>query len=110
MRVGDGPDQHPPNKTGAEHGVWELFSRPVPGGRRVGDVPSHLGRIASAFVDLQDARHAADYDRLRDVPKSTAQRPVNAAANALELLAANAAGKHVQRFLALVVFRSRRLQ
>jgi len=103
------PTDDPPKKIGVDHGVWELFSRPGPPGERVGDVPNHLRRIASAFVDLQDARHGADYDHLLDFPKSTVRRHVNAAENALALLGANAPDVHVQRFLALVVFRSRRL-
>jgi hypothetical protein len=99
----------PPRDTGVKHGVWELFSRPAGGSTRVGDVPNHLRRIARAFIDLQDARHTADYDQLASFPKATAQRHVNAAENALALLAADPADVHVQRFLALVVFRSRRL-
>lgn len=100
---------NPPRETGVKHGVWELFSRPAGGSTRIGDVPNHVRRIARAFVDLQDARHTADYDQLASFPKATAQRHVNAAENALALLAGNAADVHVQRFLALVVFRSRRL-
>jgi len=99
----------PPRDTGVKHGIWELFSRPADGAIRIGDVPSHLRRISRVFVDLQDARHTADYDQLASFPKTTAQRHVNAAENALALLAANVADSHVQRFLAVVVFRSRRL-
>lgn len=99
----------PPRDTGVKHGVWELFSRPAGGTERTGDVPNHLRRIARTFVDLQDARHTADYDQLASFPKTTTQRHVNAAETALALLLANVADVHVQRFLALVVFRSRRL-
>lgn len=94
---------------GVKHGVWELFSRSTAGSDRVGHVPSYLLRIARTFIDLQDARHTADYDQLASFPKATAQRHVNAAENALALLASRAGDPHVQRFLALVVFRSRRL-
>lgn len=103
------PTSTPPSRTGAKHGVWELFSTPATGGR-LGDVPTSLRRIARAFVDLQDARHTADYDHLASFPKATTQRHVAAAENALTLLAAHAQDLHVQRFLALVLFRSRRLQ
>ncbi len=55
------------------------------------------------------ARHTADYDQLANFPKTTTKRHVNAAETALALLHANVTDIHVQRFLALVVFRSRRL-
>jgi len=57
----------------------------------------------------QDARHIADYDQLATFPKTTTPRHVNAAETALALLPANVADVHVQRFLALSIFRSRRL-
>lgn len=99
----------PPRDTGVKHGIWELFSQPAGGTTRIGDVPTHLRRIARAFLDLQDARHTADYDQLASFPKATTQRHINAAENGLALLVTNVADVHVQRFLALVVFRSRRL-
>ncbi|MDP2711430.1 MAG: hypothetical protein Q8O56_09440 [Solirubrobacteraceae bacterium] len=103
------PTGTPSNDTGVKHGVWELFSRRVDGATRVTDVPDHLRRVAHTFVDLQDARHNADYDHLASFPKATAQRHINAAENALALLAAHTDDVHIHRFLALVVFRSRRL-
>lgn len=99
----------PPASTGVKHGVWDLFSVPGVGASRVGDVPHHLLRLTRTFVDLQAARHSADYDQLASFPKSTAQRHVGAAEAAIGLLRANVVDAHVQRFLALVVFRSRRL-
>jgi hypothetical protein len=89
--------------------MGELFSTPAAACARDGDVPAPLRRIARAFVDLQDARHTADYDHMASFPKATTQRHVDAAENALALLAAHAEDAHVQRFLALVLFRSRRL-
>ena len=49
-----------------------MFSTPVATGDRVGSVPTELRRIARTFVDLQDARHAADYDHDYEVDKRAA--------------------------------------
>lgn len=73
-----------------------MFSTPVATGDRVGSVPTELRRIARTFVDLQDARHTADYDHLASFPKATTQRHVDAAEYALALMAAHALDPRVQ--------------
>lgn len=103
------PTATPATKTGAKHGVWELLSSPMPSGGRVSAVPSFLRRIARTFVDLQDARHAADYDHLAEFPKATARRHIESAESALSLLATNTADPAMGRFLALLAFSSSRL-
>ena len=77
--VATGPTSAPPSKSGAKQGVWQLFSSPMASGQRVGVVPPPVRRIAQAFVDLQDARHEADYDHLARFPKAAAKRHINAA-------------------------------
>lgn len=94
--------------SGVKDGVWELLSSPVAGGR-LGNVSADVAAIARAFVDLQDARHAADYDHMARFPKATATRHVASAAYALDRLDALPGDAHLERYLALLVFGSRRL-
>jgi hypothetical protein len=101
----------PAGATGAKHGVWEMFSQPSPAppNSRTPNVPSALEIVTRAFLNLQAVRHEADYDHLASFPKAVAQRHVNAAARAVDLLRANVNDAHMQRFLTLVVFRATRL-
>lgn len=103
------PTNSPPGQSGAKHGVWQLFSAPTAGGQRTSAVPPAVRRIAQAFVDLQDARHEADYDHLAQFPKATAQRHVNAADAAIGLLEHRRGDVYLQRYLAVIVFRGSRL-
>lgn len=100
----------PPAKTGVKDGVWELFSQSAGSGLRIGAVQRPLRRIARTFVDLQDARHRADYDQLASFPKATAQLHVDAAENAVALLSTHIQDPSIERFLGAVTFCSRRLR
>ena len=51
-------------------------------------LPADLCRVASAFVQLQKARHAADYDPVSKHLKAEAQAHIDSAENALSLCAA----------------------
>lgn len=70
----------------------------------------HLQTMVDAFPVLMTARHAADYDHLESFPRAVAQGHVEEASAACTLLDKNAGDPYVKRFLALVVFRARRLQ
>lgn len=98
----------PRTATGVSQGVWEFFSVSEASGRK-GRVPQALGIITRAFLDLQRSRHTADYDHLALFPKADAKRQVEAASRAVDALEANLGDPYIQRFLALVVFRSDRL-
>lgn len=100
--------QTPRKATGVSQGIWELFSAEESGGRR-GEVPRPLDIVTRAFLDLQRSRHTADYDHLARFPKADAKRQVEAASRAVDALEGNLTDAYLQRFLALVVFRSDRL-
>lgn len=102
------PTTTPRAATGRAHGVWELFSTPA-GTGRTADVPSALNVITRAFLDLQRSRHIADYDHLASFPKADAKSRVEAATRAVDALHHNLEDRHVQRFLALLLFRAARL-
>jgi hypothetical protein len=92
-----------------DNGVWELFSRPVAGGRRSG-VPVSVRFTADAFITLQQARHAADYDHSASFPKAVARTHVLTAARAIKLIDQGQEGVYMRRFLAMTVARSGRLK
>jgi hypothetical protein len=67
-----------------------------------------LGAIAAAFCDLQEARHAADYDHLAPFPKVTVLDHVDSAERAIGLLAGADPAERQTFFALLAVGRSLR--
>jgi hypothetical protein len=68
--------------------------------------PNPITACAAAFVDLQEARHAADYDPNVRVTRATAQALVDLAENAIRDLAA-APKPERKAFAVLLLLRKR---
>jgi hypothetical protein len=56
-----------------KHGSWKGWSTPPP------PLPVELRQVATAFIDLQDARHLADYDNSKTWTLTDAQRQIEIA-------------------------------
>ena len=104
------PTSNPAGKTGSKYGVWELFSVPSGGGQRQQTVPSAVDIVTRAFIDLQDVRHAADYDHLAVFDKPATRLHVETSSRAVAALADKLEDPYMERFLALVIFRANRLR
>lgn len=101
------PTANPPKRTGLNDGVWHLFSTPSSGGQRVSAVPSALSTIVGAVIDLQEARHRADYDHLVDFPKTVARAHVEEAERAIDLLGAHRGDPYARKLFTLILARGR---
>lgn len=64
-----------------------------------GPVPSDLRTIASSFVDLQQARHEADYDLTRDLTRAEVLALITQAQQAVQLWPNVANQSHSRAFL-----------
>jgi hypothetical protein len=61
-----------------KHGSWKGWSTPPP------SVPVELCEVATAFLDLQGARHVADYDNSKTWTLTDAQRQIEIAESAFQ--------------------------
>ncbi len=64
-----------------------------------------IGDVAAAFLDLQEARHAADYDHLEAFPKATVLQHIEGAEQAIATLA-GAHSEDRQTFFALLALKT----
>jgi uncharacterized protein (UPF0332 family) len=62
-----------------------------------------IAEVASAFCDLQEARHRADYDHLSPVSRPTAAASVDDAEQGIKTLAATKAGDSAAFYLLLAL-------
>lgn len=85
---------------GTDNNVWKaLFSPPV---------PPDLVMIASTVVDLQQARHEADYDLTRDFTRSEVRGLITQARQAIHLWPNIAASPHAEGFLLALLINTRK--
>jgi hypothetical protein len=61
-----------------KQGTWRAWSAPPPA------LPAELRVVATAFFDLQEARHQADYDNAKTWTPTDAQRQIAVAQSAFE--------------------------
>jgi uncharacterized protein (UPF0332 family) len=77
----------------------------VPNGVAVllGNPPADLVELARAFIQLQEARHEADYDHTANLAEADARAAINTASEALSLLSDLATDRAYANFLVLLL-------
>jgi len=94
-----------------DNGTWELFSILEGAGTRRSAVPVYVRFIADAFVTLQPARHAADYDHTASFPKAVARTHVRTSERAVALIDQHlGSSRYLERYLVMTLARCGRLR
>ncbi len=91
-------------KVALTSGGWQGPLRDVAGGPAV---PSDLSLVAEAFVELQEARHEADYNLSRSFTRVEVLAQVQAAKDAVDAWGRVGADRSATLFLMLVLFGDR---